>query len=88
MQFNYLMDKGAFAPNADGTFTVDFAKIKAAVRDLTHDLLTIEATGRLRRREEDAGHAGVMRPADAARARRAGGHPDRHRTGIHLRPIA
>ena len=39
------MDKGAFVANADGTFAVDFAKIKSAVRDLTHDLLTIEAHG-------------------------------------------
>ena len=30
---------------ADGTFAVDFAKIKAAVRDLDRDLLTLEATG-------------------------------------------
>ena len=45
LQFNYLTDKGAFVANADGTFAVDFAKIKGAVRDLTHDLLTIEAQG-------------------------------------------
>jgi hypothetical protein len=45
LQFNYLMDKGAFAANADGTFSVDFAKIKGAVRDLAGELLTIEATG-------------------------------------------
>ncbi len=31
--------------NADGTFSVDFGKVKGAVRDLVHDLLTIEATG-------------------------------------------
>lgn len=45
VQFNYLMDKGAFVARQDHTFVVDFAKIKPAVRDLTHDLLTIEATG-------------------------------------------
>ena len=45
LQFNYLMDKGAFVVDADGKFAVDFNKIKAAVRDLTHDLLTIEAKG-------------------------------------------
>jgi hypothetical protein len=39
------MDKGAFVANSDGTFAVDFSKIKGAVRDLAHDLLTIEATG-------------------------------------------
>lgn len=45
LQLNYLLDKGAFKINADGTFAVDSAKIKTAVRDLTHDLLTLEATG-------------------------------------------
>jgi hypothetical protein len=45
LQFNYLMDKGAFVAAPDGTFSVDFSKIKGAVRDLTHDLLTIEARG-------------------------------------------
>jgi len=45
LQFNYLREKGAFMAASDGTFAVDFAKIKAAVRDLDHDLLTLEATG-------------------------------------------
>ncbi|HXE91357.1 MAG TPA: hypothetical protein VNK82_10380 [Terriglobales bacterium] len=45
IQFNYLRDKGAYVLNADGTFSVDFAKVKAAVRDLDRDLLMIEATG-------------------------------------------
>jgi hypothetical protein len=45
IQFNYLTDKGAFKANADGTFSVDVAKMKTGVRDLAHELLTIEATG-------------------------------------------
>jgi hypothetical protein len=45
MQFNYLMDKGAFVARQDGTFGVDMNKVKDAVRDLTHDLLTVEANG-------------------------------------------
>ena len=45
LQVNYLMDKGAFTAAGDGTFAVDFGKVKAAVRDLDHDLLTLEATG-------------------------------------------
>jgi hypothetical protein len=45
LQFNYLMDKGAFVAHPDGTFSADLSKIKGAVRDLDHDLLTIEATG-------------------------------------------
>jgi hypothetical protein len=45
LQFNYLSDKGAFVANPDGTFAVDFSKVKSAVRDLTHDLLMLEANG-------------------------------------------
>lgn len=45
MQFNYLWDKGGFVANENGTFAVDFTKIKQAVRDLDHDLLMLEATG-------------------------------------------
>jgi hypothetical protein len=45
LQFNYFLDKGAFTVNNDGTFNVDVPKMKAAVRDLTHDLLTLEAEG-------------------------------------------
>ncbi len=63
LQFNYLMDKGAFIAAADGTFTVDFSKIKAAVRDLTHDLLTIEATGDYAAAKKMLDSLGVLRPA-------------------------
>ena len=46
MQFNYFTDEGAikFDERAN-KFSVDNAKIKDAVRKLTHDLLTIEAEG-------------------------------------------
>jgi hypothetical protein len=45
LQVNYLMDRGAFTVSKDGTFTVDYARVKNAVRDLVHDLLMLEATG-------------------------------------------
>ena len=45
MQLNYYLDHGAFHANADGTFTVDIPKMKAAVTSLTRELLTIEAHG-------------------------------------------
>lgn len=45
VQVNYLMDKGAIVVRPDGTFAIDFAKIKDGVRDLTHDLLMVEANG-------------------------------------------
>ena len=55
IQFNYLMDKGAFAQQADGTFALDLAKFKQGVRDLDHDLLTLEAQGDYAGAEEVAG---------------------------------
>jgi hypothetical protein len=45
VQMNWLLDKGGFVPRPDGTFAVDFTKIKEAVRSLDHQLLTLEATG-------------------------------------------
>lgn len=45
MQFNYMLDKGAFIAHPDGTFSVDLAKVKQAVRALDRELLTIQATG-------------------------------------------
>jgi hypothetical protein len=45
MQVNYIMDKGGYVERPDGTFSVDFGKIKQAVADLDRDLLTLEATG-------------------------------------------
>jgi hypothetical protein len=62
MQFNYLTDKGAFIENADGTFAVNFQKIKPAVRDLVHDLLTLEANGDYAGAKEMLDELGVLRP--------------------------
>jgi hypothetical protein len=62
LQFNYLTDKGAFVANADGTFAVDFAKVKAGVRDLTHDLLTIEAEGNYAGAKKMLDTLGIVRP--------------------------
>jgi peptidase M49-like protein len=63
LQFNYLMDKGAFVARPDGTFSVDYSKIKGAVRDLVHDLLTIEATGDYGGAKKMLDEIGVIRPA-------------------------
>ena len=62
MQFNYLTDKGAFVERPDGTFAVNYAKIKGAVRDLTHELLTIEATGSYSGAKRMLDTLGVVRP--------------------------
>lgn len=63
LQFNYLSDKGAFVANADGTFSVDQTKIKGAVRDLTHDLLALEAQGNYAAAKKMLDTLGVVRPA-------------------------
>jgi acyl-CoA hydrolase len=62
-QFNYLMDKGGFVQNPDGTFAVDFTKIKGAVRDLTHELLTLEANGDYAAAKQMLDQLAVIRPA-------------------------
>jgi hypothetical protein len=63
LQFNYLADKGAFVARQDGTFAVDFAKVKAAVRDLAHDLLTIEAQGDYSAAKKMLDTLGIIRPS-------------------------
>jgi hypothetical protein len=46
MQFNYFTDEGAIKfDERTGKFSIDDAKIREAVRKLTHDLLTLEAEG-------------------------------------------
>jgi hypothetical protein len=62
VQFNYLTDKGGFVQHADGTFSVDMKKIKAAVADLDHDLLTIEAQGDYNAAKKMLDELGVIRP--------------------------
>ena len=62
VQVNYLMDKGAFVMRPDETFAVDYAKIKDAVRDLTHDLLTLEAEGDYAGAKKMLDTLGVLRP--------------------------
>jgi len=62
VQVNYLVDKGGFVVRPDGTFAVDYAKIKDAVRDLTHDLLTLEAEGNYAGAKQMLDTLGVLRP--------------------------
>jgi Peptidase family M49 len=62
VQFNYLAGKGAIVAGPAGTFHVNFAKIEPAVRDLTHDLLTLEATGDYAGTKKLFAEMGVLRP--------------------------
>jgi hypothetical protein len=45
LQFNYLVEKGAYRELPGGGYAIDWERMKPAVRDLTHHLLTIEARG-------------------------------------------
>ena len=45
LQLNYLLDNGGFVVNADGTFAVVDAKIRAGIEGLTKELMTIQAEG-------------------------------------------
>jgi hypothetical protein len=62
-QFNYLTDEGAFTANeAQGTFAVDYAKIKGAVRKLTGDIMTIQAEGSYDKAKAMLDKYAVIRP--------------------------
>jgi hypothetical protein len=75
LQVNYLMDKGAIVRNSAGTFEVDYTKIKGAVRDLAHDLLTIEATGNYSGAKQMLDRLAVIRPEVQASLDRLTGIP-------------
>jgi hypothetical protein len=62
IQFNSLLDKGAFIQHANGTFSVDLSKIKTAVAELDHDLLTIEAQGDYAGAKKMMDELGIIRP--------------------------
>jgi hypothetical protein len=62
IQVNYLLDKGAFVAHGDGTFSVDFKKIKGAVIDLDREFLTIDATGDYARAKAMMAKYVVIRP--------------------------
>jgi hypothetical protein len=62
IQFNYLLDQGAYVARPDGTFTVDLNKIKEAVQSLDRELLMIEARGDYQGAKKLMTQMGVIRP--------------------------
>ena len=46
LQLNTLLDAGAFKVAKNGTFSVDAGKVKGAVKDLTAELMTLQAAGK------------------------------------------
>ena len=64
LQFNYLMDQGTIkADERNGTFSIDSGKVKEAVRNLTHDIMTIQAEGSYEKAKRMLDQYGVVRPA-------------------------
>ncbi|MCC6398695.1 MAG: hypothetical protein IT282_16895 [Bacteroidetes bacterium] len=62
-QFNYLVDAGAFVyDSTGGTFSVDFERIKPAVRDLTGLIMTVQAEGNYAKAKELLDTYAVIRP--------------------------
>ncbi|MBS0614668.1 MAG: hypothetical protein JSS24_15980, partial [Proteobacteria bacterium] len=66
LQLNYLLDAGAVRAQADGTFAVDFARIKQAVAGLAREIMTLQATGDYARAKALSEKMMVIRPQVAA----------------------
>jgi len=62
IQLNYFLDHGGVRVNADGTFTVDPARIRQNVSDLTRDIMTMQAVGDYQAAQELIETLGVVRP--------------------------
>jgi len=62
LQLNWLLNAGAFRVETDGTFAVDAARIKDAVRQLTSEIMTLQAEGDYARAKEMLARLAVMRP--------------------------
>ena len=62
IQLNYLLDAGAFSVRPDGTFAVNFGKVKQGVTGLTREIMTMQAQGNYAKAKELATRLGVVRP--------------------------
>jgi hypothetical protein len=45
IRFNFFKEKGAFSKNTDGTYSIDFEKMKAAATELTQIILKLQGDG-------------------------------------------
>jgi hypothetical protein len=62
IQINTLLDAGAVKVAADGTFSVDPARIRGAVEALTRDLMTLQAEGNYAKAKGLIERLGIVRP--------------------------
>ncbi|MFO7614296.1 MAG: Zn-dependent hydrolase, partial [Bacteroidales bacterium] len=63
MRFNYFSQEGALVRNADGTYTVDFEKTKAAMEKLMQKIIYIQGDGDYDAAREWVLSEGVIKPA-------------------------
>ena len=75
VQFNYLLDHGAFVANPDGTFAVNLDKIKASVEGLTREIMTIQAEGNYEKAKALLPHPGSIKPEVEQALNKMGGLP-------------
>jgi hypothetical protein len=62
VQLNYLLDNGGVTARPDGTFGVNFPKVKDAVTSLTREIMTIQAQGNYAEAKALGDRLGVVRP--------------------------
>lgn len=63
IQLNYFLDAGAFKVAADGTFSVDEAKMTQAVTSLTREIMMLQAQGDYAKAKDLMARLGVVRPS-------------------------
>ena len=80
LQFSYMVNKGAFVYR-NGLWNVELGKVRGAVRDLAHDLLTVEATGDHAGAKKMLDTLSVMRPDVAETLKRVAHVP------VDIRPV-
>ena len=85
IQFNYLMDKGAFAQQADGTFARRFGEIQGRRARPGPRSPHARSARRLREREEAPGRNGSPAPGVEEVIRPSGRNSDRYRTDLRHR---
>ena len=62
MRFNFFSEEGAFTRNADGTFTVDFDKTKAAMEKLVQKIVYIQGDGDYEAAKQWVETEGIVKP--------------------------
>jgi hypothetical protein len=62
IQLNHLLDFGAVTIGEDGTFSVNEAKIREGIKDLTRQIMTLQAEGDYRKAKDLVSRLGVVRP--------------------------